>query len=154
MELTLKRIARQSTYTIGRLYVDGEYVCDTIEDVDRGIKSTDDLAHIAETKVKHATAIPIGTYPVVLHVRSPKYSKYRYYKQYCDGYLPRLLNVPGFEGILIHTGNTAADSSGCIIVGHNLIKGRLVRSRVAFEALYTLLREAASKNEPITITIV
>lgn len=103
MELTLKRIALRSEYTIGKLYVDGEYVCDTIEDTVRDLDKDGKFAN-GEVKIHGKTAIPYGRYEVTMKVRSPKYSnfaKYSWAKKY-DGYLPRLLNVPHFEGILIH----------------------------------------------------
>lgn len=129
MILTLRRIAMKPTYTIGRLYVDGERFCDTIED--RVRKSGE--------KVPGETAIPAGTYKVVI-TRSPKYRK--------D--LPLLLNVPGFAGVRIHSGNTAKDSEGCIIVGKNDRVGWVSNSRVTMSALMEKLK--ASKT-PITITI-
>lgn len=143
MKLTLKRIALRPTYTIGRLSVNGERFCDTIEDRVRGK---------AEMKVPGETAIPYGRYKVTLKVRSPKFSSYRQY-QFCGGYLPRLLNVPGFEGVLIHIGNTADDSSGCIIVGENKAVGRVVNSTATFHRLYSLLKEADNRGDDIEIEI-
>ena len=109
MEIRVKRIALKETYTIGRLYIDGEYICDTIEDKVRDIK------------IQNETAIPYGRYKVAMNYKSPKYSnfdKYKWAKEY-DGYLPRLIDVPEFDGILIHVGNTSLDTSGCILVGEN-----------------------------------
>jgi hypothetical protein len=117
MKLSLKRIARRPTYTIGRLFVDDSYFCDTIEDTDRGLRQDMPLAEIRQIKVKNRTAIPTGVYRMIINV-SP--SKQRL--------LPRLLNVPGFDGILIHRGNTENDSSGCIIVGENKVIGKVINS--------------------------
>lgn len=144
MKLTLKRIALKPTYTIGRLSVNGERLCDTIEDRVRGR---------GEMKVPGETAIPYGRYKVTLKVRSPKFSSYRQY-QFCGGYLPRLLNVPGFEGVLIHIGNTADDSSGCILVGENKAVGRVINSTDTFRRLYELLKEADNRGEDIEIEII
>lgn len=130
-------------YTVGRLYIDGEYFCDTIEDKVR------DLAN-GEKKVYGKTAIPYGTYDVTLKVQSPKYKDRAQYK-FCNGYLPRLLNVPGFEGVLIHIGNTAEDSAGCILVGENKVAGKVINSTSTFHKLYKKLKE--NKNG-ITIEIV
>ena len=98
MELVLKRIAKKQTYTIGKLYIDGKYICDTIEDTDRGLSQSTSLGDIQKKKVPSRTAIPTGTYVVDLSTASPKYSNFKKYpwaKQY-NGKLPRLLNVPGF----------------------------------------------------------
>ena len=103
MELRLERIALRSEYTIGKLYVDGEYVCDTIEDTVRDLDKDGKFAN-GEVKIPGKTAIPYGRYEITMKVKSPKYSnfsKYSWAKKY-DGYLPRLLNVPHFEGVLIH----------------------------------------------------
>jgi hypothetical protein len=137
-KLELKRIARKATYTIGKLYVDGKYFCDTLEDVDRGLTQSMPLAEIKRIKVMHQTAIPTGTYKVIVNV-SP--SKQRL--------LPRLLDVPGFDGILMHRGNTDADSSGCVLVGENKQVGKVLNSTKYELALVDLL-----KNEKeITIWI-
>jgi hypothetical protein len=117
MKLTLKRIAKKPAYTIGRLYIEDLYFCDTIEDIDRGLRQDMPLSEIRKIKVKDKTAIPAGTYQMVVNM-SP--SKKRL--------LPRLLDVPGFEGILIHRGNTENDSSGCIIVGENKAVGKVINS--------------------------
>lgn len=144
MELLLKRIARRETYTIGHLYVDGAYVCDTCEDKDRGLTQSMSQAVIRAIKRKGVTAIPTGRYRLTLDVRSPKFSQKKYEKNYgfCDGYLPRLINVPGYEGVLIHIGNTAKDTDGCILVGRNTKVGRVLESRVTFVKLYEMIRKA------------
>ncbi len=144
MELLLKRVALKPTYTIGRLYVDGVQVCDTIEDTVR---------EPGGPKIPGQTAIPYGRYDVTLAVQSPKYKSHAAYR-FCDGYLPRLLNVPHFEGILIHIGNTADDSAGCILVGENKQVGRVINSTATFRRLYALLRAAADRGEKIQIEIV
>ena len=149
MELKLKRIARRDTYTIGRLYVDGEYFCDTIEDKDRGLRQDLPLSVNTKRKVKNETAIPVGHYRVTLGVKSPRFSQKEAYK-FCDGYVPRLINVPAFDGILIHIGNTARDSSGCILVGENKVVGKVVNSTQTFHRLYDALKKATGN---IFITI-
>ena len=148
-QIELRRIAKRSTYTIGRLYVDGKYVCDTIEDKDRGLKQTDTLANIQRVKVAAQTAIPTGTYRVVTNVVSPKFVKKEYYKRYCAGRLPRLLDVPGFDGILIHRGVDENSSAGCIIVGYNTVVGKVTDSQKAFERLYPMIKG----EERVYITI-
>ena len=153
MELILNRIAKRNTYTIGKLYIDNQYFCDTIEDVDRGLTQSMSTTDIAKKKVKHCTAIPTGTYKVDMNTVSPKYSSKTWYMQVCKGKLPRLLNVPGFDGVLMHCGNTANDTSGCIIVGKNTIVGRVTNSRIVFKQLYQKLNEAVKNNQTVTITI-
>lgn len=141
MELRLKRIALRDTYTIGKLYVDYHYFCDTCEDKVRDIER--------EGKVYGKTAIPYGTYKVTLKVQSPKYSQRSNY-DWCKGYLPRLMNVPHFDGILIHAGNTAEDSAGCILVGENKVVGKVINSMATLKRLYGILKEA---GDDITLTI-
>ena len=149
MELEIKRIARRETYTVGRLYIDGKYFCDTLEDKDRGLRQDMPTAVIRATKRKGITAIPTGRYRVTLAVQSPKFSKRAIY-QFCNGYLPRLINVPGYDGVLIHIGNTARDTEGCLLVGRNTQVGKVLESWKTFIALYDRLLGA--KNE-IYITI-
>lgn len=154
MQLILKRIAKRDTYTIGKLYVDNKYFCDTIEDRDRGLAQTTPVNIINKTKVQHRTAIPTGTYDITMNVISPRFSKKAYYKTNCNGgRLPRLLNVPGFDGILIHIGNTADDSSGCILVGKNSQVGKVLNSTATFKSLYSILDKANRAGDKITITI-
>ena len=148
MKLELKRIFRGPKYTIGKLYVDNQYICDTLEDTDRGLKQTDSLSSIQKKKVYGQTAIPIGTYGITLNVISPKF-KDRSWAKFCNGKLPRLLNVPGYDGVLIHVGNKPEDTLGCILVGYNKIKGQLINSTEAFKKLYSIL----SKSSTITIVI-
>lgn len=151
MKLLLKRIARRETYTIGRLYIDGQYYCDTIEDRDRDENRDGKIAD-PEKKVPGETAIPVGTYRITMGVQSPKFSRYPQYAK-CKGYLPRLLDVPGFDGILIHIGNTAGDSAGCILVGRNRVVGKVLDSKATFWPLYDRLKAADERGETISITI-
>lgn len=144
MEIELRRIARRETYTIGRLSIDGAYFCDTIEDKDRGLRQDLPLSVNKARKRAGVTAIPTGRYRVTLGVQSPKYKDRKEYK-FCNGYLPRLLNVPAFEGILIHIGNTAEDSAGCILVGHNTQVGKVLKSTVTFWELYSKLQDASGE---------
>ena len=153
MRLTLRRIAKKETYTIGHLYVDGIYVCDTVEDKDRGLKSHHPLEQISEVKVYGETAIPMGTYVIDMDKVSPKFSSRSWAKPY-GGKIPRLRSVPGFEGILIHPGNTAASSLGCILVGINDKVGRVSDSQRTFRRLMDdYLAPAHERGETITITI-
>lgn len=150
MEIEVKRIANRRTYCVGHLYVDGEYLCDTIEDLDRGLDQSWSLWQITRKKVSTTTAIPTGRYRLTIDQVSPKFGKRKYYKDYCGGKLPRLQDVKGFSGVLIHRGNSDKDSAGCLIVGYNTIVGMVTNSQKAFESLYAKLKAAQG---PINITI-
>ena len=120
--LTLTRIAKRADYTIGRLEDEnGVKICDTLENIWRDYKG-------GELKVPRKSAVPEGTYPVVV-TKSKKFGKY----------LPLLIGVPGFEGIRIHSGNTVNDTEGCILVGQNLIEGKVLLSRLTLEKLMRLI---------------
>lgn len=142
MKLRLERLWPKKDYTVGRLYVNDRLFCNTLEDriVD---KNKNGVFDGDEKKVYGESAIPYGTYKIIYNW-SPKFGRN----------LPRLLNVPHFEGILIHPGNTAADSAGCILVGKNTEVGRLTNSRYISDELNKLIDEAQQKGEPITIEIV
>lgn len=160
MELLLRRIAKKSTYTIGKLYQikDGKehYICDTLEDKDRGLMDSMSVKDILSFKVYGETAIPSGKYNLTMNVKSNRFSnfsKYPFYKKW-EGYLPRLLNVKGFDGILIHCGQRAENSHGCVLVGKNSIVGGLTQSREYFIKLMDeYLIPAKKRGEKITIEI-
>lgn len=130
MLMFLKRIYKGDRYTIGKLYIDDVYFCDTIEDKVRDLSK--------EEKVYGETAIPEGTYKVVVNY-SPKLKRR----------LPLLLNVPHFTGIRIHKGVSEKSSAGCIIIGENKVKGRVVNS----EKYEKLLTDKLSLVDDITIII-
>lgn len=148
LNIRIDRIAKKSTYTIGKLYLNGVYFCDTLEDTDRGLYQGMPLEEIKKTKIYGATAIPKGKYRVVMNVVSPKFSKRATYN-FCQGKLPRLLNVDGYEGVLIHIGNTAKDTAGCILVGQNKVVGQVINSTVTFKKLYAEML----KYQTILLTI-
>lgn len=142
MNLELKRISRRPNYTIGRLFVNGIYLCDTIEDTDRGLTKDMPLEEIQRIKVKSETAIPTGTYQVILNMSA------RFKRP-----LPLLIGVPGYEGIRIHPGNTEKDTEGCILPGLNKVKGQVVESRAQFGKVFSLINDAITAGEKVTITI-
>lgn len=148
MKLILERNWNKETYTIGKLYYIDEdtqakrYICDTLEDTDRRLTDDMTIEAIKKLKVYAETAIPSGTYQITLNTISPKYSKRKYYKDLCGGKVPRLLGVKGYDGVLIHIGNTNKDTAGCILVGENKVKGRVINSTKAFEKLYKILKSA------------
>lgn len=135
MEITLTRIAKKDGYTIGRMAIGGQYFCDTLEPQWRNLKA-------GERKMPGRTAIGEGTYPVVI-TKSPRLCRW----------LPLLVGVPQFSGIRIHAGNTAEDTEGCILVGWNRLKGRLVNSRSALTLLMNRMVEALAKGEKIVIEV-
>ena len=149
MELILKRTFKGPEYTIGKLYADGIYVCDTLEDIDRYLWEGMLLNEIKSKKVYGKTAIPYGTYKVNMNTVSPKFKDRQWAIPY-EGKLPRLENVKGFEGVLIHVGNSAKDTLGCILVGYNQVKGLVVNSTSAFNKLMNVLTKT---KEDITIKI-
>ena len=135
--ITIKRIAYRTNYTIGKLYVNGNYVCDTLEDKDRGLDDSLSVDYINKIKVFGKTAIPAGKYNVSI-TYSPHFKKN----------LPLVTNVKGFDGIRIHSGNTDKDTLGCILVGYNRVTGKVINSK---EALAKLMSKLSGK---ITLEIV
>lgn len=134
MELKLLRKYSKPSYTIGHLYIDGKKICDTLEDTVRDL--------VTEKKVKGRTAIPAGRYRVILNW-SPRFGRV----------LPLLLNVPHFDGIRIHAGNTAKDTEGCILVGENRERGKVLNSRATMDRLMQVLISANNRNEEMWITV-
>lgn len=139
MKLTLIRIANRPTYCIGKLYIDGVYECDVIEDRDRGLDDSMPLDEIKKRKVYGETAIPTGIYNLFI-TYSPKYKKP----------MPLIDNVKGYSGVRIHSGNTAKDTLGCLIVGQNKEVGKVINSRSTYNKLFDKLMKT---NEKMTIEI-
>lgn len=152
MEITIKRRYKSSGYTIGDLLVNGKKFCETLEDTDRGLFATMTEERIREVKVAGKTAIPRGIYRVQMGVVSPKFRSKSWAVRW-GGKLPRLLNVPGYEGVLIHVGNYPEDTEGCLLVGENKVKGGVVNSVATFDKLMAVLVEADYRGEQITIDI-
>lgn len=140
MKLILKRIALRPTYTIGKLYIDDAYFCDTLEDTVRDTNKSGKFDN-GEQKIKGKTAIPYGTYEIKW-TYSPRFKKYT----------PQLMNVPSFEGIRVHAGNTSADTEGCLILGENKQVGKVLNSRATINKFYPIIKEACS-NGKVTIEI-
>ena len=134
MRITLVRIANRPTYCIGKLYIDGVYFCDTIEDTDRGLDDKMKESEILKKKIKGQTAIPTGTYNVLI-TWSPKYQRL----------MPLVDNVKGYSGIRIHSGNTAKDTEGCLIVGKNKEVGKVLESRATYNKLFKVLDSTSEK---------
>ena len=149
MELLLVRKYKGIDYTVGDLYIDGEFFSNTLEDTDRGLKNTMSLEEIKKIKVNNETAIPTGTYKIDMSTYSPRFGKKSWAQPY-GGFIPRLVNVPGYLGVLIHPGNTNKDTSGCILIGKNSVKGQVTESQNAFHKLMNILKKVQNN---ITITI-
>lgn len=153
MKVLVERIYTCSKYTIGKLYVDGEFVCDTIEDSDSGLDDSMPLEEIKKKKVYGETAIPCGIYKLNMNTVSPKFKNRSWAKPY-QGKIPRFEKVKGFEGVLIHIGNSADDLLGCVATGENKVKGRVINSTVCFNKLMNnYLLKAVEKGEEITVEI-
>lgn len=142
MELILERKWIKPTYTIGNLYVNGEFFSNTLEDPNRDLNKNGKFDN-TEKKVYGDTCIPFGRYQVVV-TYSPKFKRE----------LPLLLNVPYFEGIRIHRGNTIKDTMGCILVGENKKVGQVLNSTSYEQRITKLIREATSRGEQCCITII
>jgi hypothetical protein len=126
MKIQIKRLHRTENSTIGELLVDGVWECYTLEDVERDVK------------IKNETAIPKGTYKVIIN-QSNRFKRL----------LPLLLNVPNFEGVRIHSGNTNHNTEGCVLVGRTRSKDFIGQSRKAFDSLFAKMQKA----KEITLTI-
>lgn len=152
MELTVNRKWKKDTYTIGKWYVNGIEVGDSIEDKDRGLDDSMPIDKIQGIKVKSETAIPTGTYEIQM-TYSPRFSGRAWGRKY-NGKVPEILNVKGFTGVRIHPMNSAMDSSGCIGIGKNNIKGRITNSTsYYYKLLDTYILPAIKRGEKIILTI-
>lgn len=141
MKILVKRTFLGDTYTIGHMYINGVYFCDTLEDPVRDTNKNGVFDN-GEKKIAGDTAIPYGTYPVTVDV-SPKFKRE----------LPRLAGVSEFEGVLIHRGNTTKNTAGCILVGENKVKGKVINSTPYEERIVRHCKAAIEMGEDITITI-
>ena len=153
MEITVNRRWKKAEYTVGQLFVDDELFCNTMEDADRGLDNSMQDFMIRSKKIPNRTAVPTGRYEINMNTVSPSFSKKQFYMDVCKGKLPRLMQVKGFDGILIHCGTNHTHSSGCILVGYNKKTGQLTDSKEVFEALYKKMKKAYDKGEKIFINI-
>jgi len=133
MQLMVIRDFKGDTFTLGKLYINNQYFCETLEDRDRELEK-------GGTKIKGQTCIPLGDYEVELSM-SPRFKKV----------LPLIKDVPGFTGIRIHAGNTDADTEGCLLVGYVRSSSKILTSRKAVEDLMNQLSKATRNKEKITI---
>lgn len=141
LNLLLKRLQKTTDYTIGTLYVDDVEICNILEPA------------VRKTKIAGKTAIPAGKYIIDMNTVSPKFKNKSWATQYC-GIVPRLMNVPEYEGVLIHPGNTVADTEGCLLPG-KASQGRVSNSRDAYFAIMNhYLIPAADAGKTITLEII
>lgn len=132
MNITVKRIFKGPQYTIGKLSIDGHYFCDTLEDTVRA----------PGVKIPGKTAIPAGKYQIEI-TESIRFNRL----------MPIIKDVPGFSGVRIHSGNTAEDTEGCILVGFNRVKGKVLDSRETFQKFFKILLVAVRGGENLEIEI-
>lgn len=156
MNIKLKRVARKNTYTIGKVYIDGKYFCDSLEDTDRGVTQVMPFVSTGGIngywkkadggkvdKVAGKTAIPTGVYEGC----SFYWGKYK-----C--YVVQIKGVSGFAGILMHNGVTADNSEGCPLLGKNNLVGRLDGNRMYMDALAARVLACESRSEKVTVEVV
>lgn len=134
MEILIERKYKKPLYSIGLMYIDGKFFCNTLEDTDRNIKQEHPETYITAKKVYGKTAIPLGTYDVVMDY-SEKFKKK----------LPHILGVKGFDGVRIHAGNKPEDTLGCILLGKNDKVGWVSNSGTTCNKFYHLLNAAGGK---------
>ena len=128
-------------YCISKCFFNGEYMFDILEDYDRGLRSEMSEEEIKERKVAGKTAIPTGEYQLIMNY-SPRFKKV----------MPLLVNVKGFSGIRIHTGNSDKDTEGCLITGYNKVKGKVVESKKAYDLLIKAIEQ--NKGDKVIVDIV
>ena len=131
MEIVIWRKYRKANYTIGKMYIDGVFFCNTLEDTDRGLMQGMNVGEIMTKKLAGETAIPVGDYKLT-RTWSTRFKKM----------MPQVMNVKGFAGVRIHAGNTAKDTEGCPLVGDNTAIGMLTNSRKRYVELDTKLQVA------------
>lgn len=138
MNIEITRSTSKDGATIGRMTIDGGWICFTLEDTVREVTNQP----VSIWKVPGKTAIPRGLYQVIL---APS--------QHFGRIMPHLQNVPGYEGVLIHSGNTAADTEGCILVGFLKADNTISASRAAFQELFSQIDEAIKAGQKVWCTV-
>ncbi len=142
MEILVRAINRSANSTISKLYINGAFQCYVLEDKDRGLKQSMPLSQITAIKVPGETAIPEGRYNVIINFSN------RFQHD-----MPLLENVPGYEGVRIHSGNYAKDTEGCLLLGTAIGEDVVLNSRSAFATFFPLLKKAL-QTEKVSLTIV
>ena len=152
MELLVNRKWKKDTYTIGEFFINGKKFSETCEDKDRGLRQEMPLSQIKAIKIYGKTAIPVGIYDIQM-TYSPKFASRSFAKKY-QGNVLQIMNVKGYEGVRIHPFNTAEESYGCIAVGRNLEKGKVLQSTYFYLKLVDeYILPALKRGEKVTLTI-
>jgi hypothetical protein len=138
MVIEVKRVAHTNRSTIGEMWIDGVFEAYTLEDCVR----EDPLKSISEWKIPGQTAIPAGTYDVVIDF-SNRFQRL----------MPHILDVPGFSGVRIHAGNTDKDTEGCILIGQEKGTDFIGHSKAAFDTFFQQLHDAIEASQPVTVTV-
>jgi hypothetical protein len=141
MEILIDRKYKKKNYTIGNVYINGEYFCDSLEDTDRGLRDDMDVSELRDMKVDERTAIPTGRYEIKI-TYSNRFGKM----------MPLVCDVKAFDGIRIHSGNTHEDTEGCILIGKNRAVSIVLDSRKTMHTFMKVLAETL-KREKVWIEI-
>ena len=131
MKITVIRTHGTKGFTHGQLHIDGVYFCDTMEDQERDIK------------IDGETAIPCGQYKVIINM-SARFNRL----------MPLLLNVPNYTGVRIHSGNTSANTDGCLLVGKPYKNDFITASKETFAALFKTMNDAIADKQEITLEVI
>lgn len=148
MRVKVTREILRPESTIGKLYIDDGYYCRTLEDKVRGEN---------EPKIYGKTAIPAGTYRITLRTAGTTHEAYKNrFPEFHKGSL-WIRDIPGYEYVLIHCGNTPADTSGCVLVGlvyDTSVPDKIVNSELAYRRIYPIIADAIERGEDVTIEII
>ena len=152
MEITVDRKWKKDTYTIGVCYINGVRFSETLEDKDRDLDNSMSESVIKSKKIYGQTAIPTGTYEIKM-TYSPKFANRAWAKKY-GGKVVEITNVKAYSGVRVHPFNSASESLGCIAVGRNLVKGKVLQSTIYYQKLVDdYISPALKRGEKVTITI-
>lgn len=152
MNILVDRKWKKENYTIGNVFINGKFFCNSLEDKDRGLNDKMSAKEINSKKIYGQTAIPTGTYEIRM-TYSGKFATKSWGRKY-NGQVPLLLQVKGFDGVRIHPGNTAKDTLGCILIGKNTAKGTVTQSiEYYFKLLDYYILPAIKKNEKLYINL-
>lgn len=152
MIIKIDRKYKKDTYTIGKVYINDDYYCDSLEDKDRGLKQSDSIDYIKSKKVYGQTAIPSGTYKVTV-TYSNKFANKIWGKKY-GGKVPLILNIKGFDGVRFHPLSTPEMTLGCIGLGKNTIVGKITNTlETYYKFMDKYIMPCIKRGEEITLII-
>ena len=142
MKIEIKRIAKRDTYTISKVYIRGKYFCDALEPRDRGWTNEMGSASIHQMRDFGHDAIPTGIYTVHLH-----------WMNKLQAMRPQVMDVPGFNGIFFHEGNTAKDTRGCILLGENSAIGFVGKSKAYIKKFTDIVTDCEKRQEKVELEV-